>query len=158
MFGCRLYRRRSFARRRSYGISRYVTDTVALSRETIDGTQKVCVVAATPTAGIRKVRNFRLRLSCESTCMFALVYFPEGIDPLASTLNSSPGNNPTSLYTPEQHVLTSGILDAAGITVARAARGRSLSNGDHVWLLFRPFDYDQGPPVYAKVTYAIAFG
>jgi hypothetical protein len=157
MFARRLYRRRSF-RRRSYGISRYVTDTVAFQKEVVEATARACIVAPTPTAGIRKVRRFRLELSTSIPTMFALVYFPEGIDPAQAILNAMAGNDPTSLYTPEQHVLTSGIIRDSVMTIARSSRGRSLSNGDQIVLLWRPFALAGNPILCAKVTYSIAFG
>jgi hypothetical protein len=80
MLGRRIFRRR-FYRRRLLGVSRYVTDTVAFSRPVEDGTLRVCVVAPTPTAGIRKVRSFRCELSCDIPVMFALVYFQRVLIP-----------------------------------------------------------------------------
>jgi hypothetical protein len=158
MLGRRLYRRRSCARHRSDGISRYVTDTIALNRDVLDGTQRACIVALTPTAGIRKVGRFRLELSCDLPVMFPLIYFPEGINPTTGALNSSPGDAPTRLDTPEQHFVTSGIIRDSTMTIAHSNRGRSLSNGDSMWLLVKPFVYADGHIVYANVTYSIAFG
>jgi hypothetical protein len=159
MYGRRLYRRRSFARRRSYGISRYVTDTIAFSREIPEGqTSHVCVIAPTTTAGVRKVRGFRLELTCADPCMFALIYFPEGIPPLTAELAKSVADMPTSIYTPEQHIITSGILRDSSLTLARSRRGRSLANGDSIYLLARLFDDAANVQIYAKITFAVAFG
>jgi hypothetical protein len=156
MFGRRLYRRRSF-RRRSYGISRYVTDTIAFQRPVTGATNRICLVSETSTAGIREVRRFPLELSTNIPVMFALIYFPEGIDPENGTLNASAGDSPTSLYTPEQHIPTSGIIRDSPMTIARATRGRSLSNRDSVFLLWRPFALQGEHQLQGKVTYSIGF-
>jgi hypothetical protein len=122
MYGRRLYRRRSFTRHRRYGMSRYVTDIIAFDRELPNAaTGKVCVIAPTSTAGVRKVRGFRLELTCAQPCMFALIYFPEGISTDNAQLNTTPAEMPTSLYTPERHIITSGILRDSALTIARSA-------------------------------------
>jgi hypothetical protein len=90
-------------------------------------------------AGVRKVKNFRLEVSCLINVAFALVYFPEGINPTTAKLNEALPNAPASLYTPEQHILTSGICRDNTRTIARAFGSRSLSNNDTVYLLVRPF-------------------
>jgi hypothetical protein len=90
--------------------------------------------------------------------MFALIYFPEGISTDTAALNKSTETIPTSLYSPEQHVLTSGIVRDNSLTVARSSRGRSLSNGDSVWLLARLFSAEGATSITAKVTFSIAFG
>jgi hypothetical protein len=159
MYGRRIYRRRSFARRRGYGISRYVTDTIAFNRPLpADSTEKVCVIAPTVTAGVRKVRGFRLELTCANPCMFALIYFPEGISTDTAQLVKSTALLPTSIYTPEQHIITSGILRDSSLTIARSRRGRSLANGDSIYLLARLFENADDIQLYAKITFAVAFG
>jgi hypothetical protein len=159
MYGRRLYRRRAFARRRGYGISRYVTDTIAFNRALPEAsTGRVCVIAPTPTAGVRKVRGFRLELTCASPCMFALIYFPESIPTDNAELSKSTAVLPTSIYTPEQHIITSGILRDSSLTIARSRRGRSLANGDSIWLLARLFEDEADVQLYAKITFAVAFG
>jgi hypothetical protein len=159
MYGRRLYRRRSFARRRGYGISRYVTDTIAFDRELPEAaTLKTCVIAPTVTAGVRKVRGFRLELTCARPCMFALIYFPEGIATANAELAKTVADLPTSLYTPEQHIITSGILRDSALTLARSRRGRSLANGDSIWLLARLFEEEANVQLYAKITFTVAFG
>jgi hypothetical protein len=159
MYGRRLYRRRTFVRRRGYGISRYVTDTIAFNREIPqDASARVCVIAPTTTAGVRKVRGFRLELTCAQPCMFALIYFPEGIQPTTANLAKSTADLPTSIYTPEQHIITSGILRDSSLTLARSRRGRSLANGDSIWLLARLFEDADQIQLYAKIPFAVAFG
>jgi hypothetical protein len=94
------------------------------------------VIAPTTTPGVRKVRGFRLELTCAQPCIFALINFPEGIATETAQLNKSTGDMPSSLYTPEQHIITSGILRDSALTIARSRRGRSLANGDSVFLWF----------------------
>jgi hypothetical protein len=106
----RRFRRRSFRRRGTFGLSRYVTDSIALSQKLLENeatsnTSAFCVVAGITMAGVRKVRNFRLEISCPVNIAFALVYFPEGIAPKSAKLNESLPDSPSSLYTPEQHAV-----------------------------------------------------
>jgi hypothetical protein len=164
MFARRSYRRRSFRRRSTFGMSRYVTDSIALSQplkvnEPTSNTSCFCVVAGIAMAGVRKVKNFRLEISCPVTIAFALVYFPEGIAPTSAKLNESVPETPASLYTPEQHVMTSGICRDNTMTVSKVYGARSLSNNDTIFLLCRPFVAPpEGTSVTARVTFSIAFG
>jgi hypothetical protein len=160
----RRFRRRSFRRRGTFGLSRYVTDSIAFSQplkvsEPTSNTSCFCVVAGIAMAGVRKVRNFRLEISCPVNIAFALVYFPEGIAPKQAKLNESVPDTPSSLYTPEQHVMTSGICRDNTMTVSKAYGSRSLANNDTIFLLCRPF---VAPPentnVTARITFSIAFG
>jgi hypothetical protein len=86
------------------------------------------------------------------------LYFPEGISTDNAQLNKSTAQLPTSIYTPEQHIITSGILRDSSMTLARSRRGRSLANGDSIWLLARLFEDEADVQLYAKVTFAVAFG
>jgi hypothetical protein len=160
----RRFRRRSFRRRGTFGLSRYVTDSVALSQklsesEPTANTSAFCIVAGIAMAGVRKVRNFRLEISCPVNIAFALVYFTEGIAPKNAKLNESLPDSPSSLYTPEQHVMSSGICRDNALTISRAYGSRSLANNDTIFLLVRPFA-TPGENVFvtARVTFAIAFG
>jgi hypothetical protein len=90
--------------------------------------------------------------------MFALIYFPEGISIDTAQLVKSTATLPTSIYTPEQHIITSGILRDSSLTLARSRRGRSLANGDSIWLLARLFEDADQIQLYAKITFAVAFG
>jgi hypothetical protein len=160
----RRFRRRSFRRRGTFGLSRYVTDSIALSQklqenEATSNTSAFCVVAGITMAGVRKVRNFRLEISCPVNIAFALVYFPEGIAPKSAKLNESLPDSPSSLYTPEQHVMSSGICRDNTLTISRAFGSRSLSNNDTIFLLVRPFTSPgDNTFVTARITFAIAFG
>jgi hypothetical protein len=163
----RRFRRRSFRRRGTFGLSRYVTDSIALSQklkedEATSNTSAFCVVAGITMAGVRKVRkvrNFRLEISCPLNIAFALVYFPEGIAPKSAKLNESLPDSPSSLYTPEQHVMCSGICRDNTLTISRAFGSRSLSNNDTIFLLVRPFTSPGDTTfVTARITFAIAFG
>jgi hypothetical protein len=63
-----------------------------------------------------------------------------------------------TLCTPEQHVLTSGIIRDGAMTIARSTRGRSLSNGDSIWLLARLFSAPGASTLTYEVTFSVAFG
>jgi hypothetical protein len=82
-----------------------------------------------------------------------------GIAPKQAKLNESVPDTPSSLYTPEQHVMTSGICRDNTMTVSKAYGSRSLANNDTIFLLCRPF---AAPPentsVTARITFSIAFG
>jgi hypothetical protein len=155
---------RRFRRRGTFGLSRYVTDSIALSQklsenEPTSTPAAFCVVAGIAMAGVRKVRNFRLEISCPVNIAFVLVYSPEGIAPKNAKLNESLPDAPSSLYTPEQHVMTSGICRDNTLAISKAYGSRALSNNDTIFLLVRPF---VGPGentfVTARITFAIAFG
>jgi hypothetical protein len=71
-----LYRRRSFACCRDFGISRYMIDPVVnptpLTQYPTDHTTKTVIIASTPVPGIPKLRGFWLELSFASP---AVIYF-----------------------------------------------------------------------------------
>jgi hypothetical protein len=90
--------------------------------------------------------------------MCARIYLPEGISPSNANLAKSTADMPTSIYTPEQHIITSGILRDSSLTLACSRRGRSLANGDSIYLLSRLFDDAANVQIYAKITFAVAFG
>jgi hypothetical protein len=74
---------RRFRRRQAFGLSLYVTDTIALSQKPVSSTDTsnttpLCVVRGIVMAGVRKVKNFRLELSCPVPAAFALIYLFSG--------------------------------------------------------------------------------
>jgi hypothetical protein len=75
MYTHRLYRRRSFARRRNFDINRYTTDSVVhatpLTQDAPGDTAKAMIIASTPVAGILRVRRIWLESSSAS---LALIY------------------------------------------------------------------------------------
>jgi hypothetical protein len=124
MYG-RRSRRRAFSRRRQFGFSRFVTDPIAFS-EKLDitdqnSTSAFCILPGIIMAGVSKVRSFRLELSCPVPIAFALLYFLEEINPKTAKLNESKPDIPSSLDTPEQHIMTSGIVSDSALTIARAS-------------------------------------
>jgi hypothetical protein len=109
MYG-RRSRRRAFFRLRQFGFSRFVTDPIAFSEKLSiterNNTSAFCVVPGIIMAGVWKVRSFRLELSCQVPIAFALHYFAQGINPKTAKLNESKPDTPSSLDTPEQHIMT----------------------------------------------------
>jgi hypothetical protein len=144
----RRFRRRSFSRRQQFGLSRFVTDTIAFSPKFTSSdqadTNAFAVVPGIAMAGVRI--SFRFELSLPNPLAFALIYFPEGINPETTSLTESKPETPSRLYTPEQHIMTSGLVPDNVLTIAASFRTRSLAHNDTMHLLARPFDAPVSKP------------
>ena len=163
MYRKRRYQRRSY-RPRYTGI-KFVTDAVAATFA-VPGPDaanvfRMPVIDATSIAGVRRTRNFRIEVVSPVDVMFALIYFPEGINPANATLNISIAGGITSLYTPEQHIMTSGIATAGALTHASSTFGRSLSSGDKISIIGMKCvneATDAAHKISIRVTFSITFG
>jgi hypothetical protein len=161
MFARRGYGRRGYRRATPVGSSRFVQDTVAnkVPTATQNTTQREPVIQSTSVSGVRKTRGFDLEFVSGKTCVYALVYFPEGITPSNAVLTVSGSGASASLYAPEQHIILSGLSRPNVVTRARATIGRNLSSGDSVFLLFMNLDgNDPADYVVFRVSLFIAFG
>ena len=127
--------------------------------------------------GTRKVKNFTLRLCAEKTMYdnqvpdqetfdrarvaFALVYVPEGTNP--SGLAFGTGNQPSSIYEPNQNVIISGIIDSDQTYSFKTRLARNLNAGDNIALVLADLTPIQNEgdstntPVTMTCNYAISF-
>jgi hypothetical protein len=99
-------------------------------------TTSVEIVPATTVEGMRKVKH--VTVNCTTLADFpiywALVYVPQGITP--SALNVATTGDQTSLYEPNQFVMSCGIADPqAGPIRIWSPLARNLNDGDRIVLL-----------------------
>jgi hypothetical protein len=147
-----MYRRRtstrrpysSYSRRAPYKTVKYSSETCSFNNTlTIDATEQVAavIIAATQVQGMRKAKNFTLKLSVPvPLCLYALVVFvPQGTAP--SHANSGTPLNPSSLYEPNQHLIMSTIVqpNMTSPIILRSSLARNLNSGDTLQLIiFNP--------------------
>lgn len=125
--------------------------------------------------GTRKCKNFTLRLCAEQTMYddqanqtfdrarvaFALVFVPEGTNP--SNIQFGAGNNPASLYEPNQNVILSGIIDSNQTYAFKTRLARNLNAGDTIVLVLGDLTSlaqagdSTNTPVTMTCNYAISF-
>lgn len=137
-----------------------------------------CPVVPLPNGvlGTRKCKNFTIRFCSEPTSTddgagnitedtsrvaFALVFVPEGTNP--SAVQFGAGNNPLSLYEPNQNVILSGIFDSQQTYTFKTRLARNLNAGDQVVLCMSDLaevtnlGETTHTPVYFTCNYAISF-
>jgi hypothetical protein len=140
---------------------RFVADAVAgvmpaLPRDT---TGHALIVAPATVNGVHRVTRFDLTVSSmiqDSVVFFALVYIPEGINPDGTVLSFTDGQQPVSLYVPEQHVIATGVCQWNIPCRVFSWQSRSLASGDRIVLLTRSVE-DQVLVRY-RCSFSIAFG
>lgn len=166
---------RRYRRYRRYPLSRPIK-SVKYSNETFSfansltlaagDTYHVEFVPATTVAGIRKLKNFTLSFntSLAIPAFFAIVYVPEGTEPLSLNFGSTISTTtltPASLYEPNQNVILSGTIGGPNFSVGRYSSrlARNLNSGDRICLVFRTTKStgtDTGD-IAMSLNYAIAF-
>ena len=165
-----------------YSSETYGTDLVITNNAGAQGSHGLFVFPVLPNAiggilGTRKVKNFTLRLCARETAYddaqaqqqivdrarvaFALVYVPEGTNP--SNIQFGAGNQPASLYEPNQNVIMSGIIDSNQTYSFKTRLARNLNAGDTVALVLGDLTYllangdSTTTPVTVTCNYAISF-
>jgi hypothetical protein len=123
----------------------------------LDATDRAVIVAAANITGVRRVRDFTVKLIVDSPVMCALVYLPEGINPEGIALNLSEPSGATSLYTPEQYIILSGCIAAGDMYPARYFGSRNLASGDSIYLRTRSVATENASLLPYLVSYHIAF-
>lgn len=116
------------------------------------------VVGPAQIQGVRKVKNFTVTVPGLTGVegIWALVYVPEGLT--MSQFNLPSGDDPKSLYEPNQNVIMAGRT--SNVTqVVRSRLARNLGSGDAIYL---GIIVDKAPTAqvltYIVVSYAIKFG
>jgi hypothetical protein len=138
-------------------VLRQVCDSIHVSRIfAVDATDRAIIVPAANITGVRRIQDFTLKLSAASPLVYALVYVPEGINAEGVSLNISEPSAATSVYTPEQHIILSGVV-SGDMYPARYFGSRNLASGDAVYLLTRAVDAKEAGALIYTVTYYIAF-
>lgn len=164
--------------RRSYRYSRArrtrPLKTVKYSNETFNSTfefaqgasqqQYAILIAPISSQGMRKAKNFTLRISCSKAplLLWALVYVPDGTVP--QPINLAPpvqqqAPNSVSYYEPNQNVIMSGFLyPGTPQETFRTRLARNLNSGDCIALILRPaIQADEQSYAYASLNYAISY-
>ena len=97
----------------------------------------VTITDPTDLQGMRKVKHFDITFSAGSAdepVAYALVYVPEGRDPLPLLLRGAGQAGP--LYAANQDVIACGVLDfTGGPCRIRSHLARNLNSGDRIFLL-----------------------
>jgi hypothetical protein len=157
-------RRRSYSSRRRYGprrSPRFVQDAVAGSI-VIQGedTFRFPIVAGANINGIRRVARIDLTIgtpAAAAAIAFVLAYVPEGINGKTQNILLSTADNQTSLYVPEQHMITSGTVTVGHMQRYYAPTGRSLASLDTIWLFCRAVSGESGGPLIFRCSFLVAF-
>ncbi|WP_295163615.1 hypothetical protein [uncultured Brachyspira sp.] len=102
------------------------------------------------TQGVRKAKNFTLSISAScykvtvdeevpqltySQMMYALVYVPNGFDPLSLEIKQ---NETIELYKANKYIILQGLLENGKIKKSYSYLARNLAAGDKICLLIRP--------------------
>jgi hypothetical protein len=136
----RRFQRRSFRPSTTNNFVRFVSDAVAMRTAIGDGeTYRQVIIQPSNIAGIRRCKNFDLVFTAEAgTVFFALIYVPQGINADATILTLIGDHQPPiSLYSPEQHIITSGVATGSSTSHFFAKANRALSDGDQVLLVMQ---------------------
>jgi hypothetical protein len=127
---------------------------------TQDTTAKWPIVAGATINGIRRIARIDLTIGTPSAgalLAFALVYVPEGITVNDQNLAFSTANNPVSLYTPEQHILTTGTVTSGAHQRYYVPGGRSLASMDTIWLFAKAAGNDNTGLIVFRCSFLVAF-
>jgi hypothetical protein len=123
-------------------------------------TARFKIIAGATINGIRRVARIDLTVGSPTIAAqiaFALVYVPEGIDGSQQNIALATEGATTSLYVPEQHVMTSGTVNNGTVQRYFAPTGRSLASNDTIWLYARAHDTDSQGWLDFRVSFMIAF-
>jgi hypothetical protein len=118
------------------------------------------IVAGANVNGIRRVGRFDLAiqgLDQTTQVAFALVYLPEGMTPDVN-VNFSAEDAATSLYSPEQHVILSGVVSGFNVSRYFSYQTRSLASQDSIFLVLRTPIQAGTPGVTFRCSFIVAFG
>lgn len=150
--------RRRRASRRGYSrplkTIKYSNETTSFA-ETItfatgDGQYNALMVSAVNGQGMRKAKNFTLKIACASPqpILWALVYVPQGQNP--SNIGIGTSQAPVALYEPNQNVIMAGTLSmtltpeggtasstAYNPQISRTRLARNLNSGDAIYLVLK---------------------
>lgn len=139
----RRYRRTGRYSRRLKTV-KYSNETMSATAEMTTGNALV-MVAATTVQGMRKCKNFELKINMESveaapeanTICYALVYVPENTDPNDLVYGTT---NAANLYQPSQNIIMSGFAKPGlnYVNINRTRLARNLNSGDSIQLLIKP--------------------
>jgi hypothetical protein len=136
----RRFQRRSFRPSTAGNFVRFVSDAVAMRTHVADGAiYRQVIIQPSNVADIRRCKNFDLVFTSEAgNAFWALIYVPQGINPGATDITLiADAQPPISLYSPEQHIIASGVATLANTSHYFAKANRALSDGDQVVLLIR---------------------
>lgn len=127
--------------------------------------QHAYLVAPITAQGMRKAKNFTLRIACSPNSpliFWALVYVPDGT--LPQNLIIPPFVTPqqptaVSFYEPNQNVIMSGsVYPNSPQETYRTRLARNLNSGDSLVLLVRcPYSDAAAGTVFASCNYAISY-
>lgn len=142
----------------TYSINKTVQQSAAGS------TQNVVMIASIDNQGMRKAKNFSLKIytpnmqsgdnAAEGGLVWALVFVPEGTNVQNMQLGS---DTSSSLYEPNQNVIMSGIACSNQITNAKTRLARNMNAGDAIYLVFQSYNNAVAYSVGAVLNYAIAY-
>lgn len=117
------------------------------------------IVPATGVQGMRKVKHLTISMANSdqeselNALYWALVYVPQGTAPGILNVGTSAT---TSLYEPNQFVLSCGVVDfSAGPQRIRTPLARNLNSGDAIYLLLANPSATVNANVDSVVRYAI---
>jgi hypothetical protein len=164
----RYVKRRTFAKRNKYSVEQ---TSFSLTIPSINGTgddlssqNSIAIVPPTDVQGMRKVKNFTISFagvdhqtgdSADRSFYYALVFVPQGYQ---TGILYTPGyNNARSLYSANQYVISSGILDlSAGPQRIFTKLSRNLNSGDNIYLILKHGSLAGDPfAISGVITYAV---
>lgn len=142
----------------TYSIDYTVTSDLSAS------SQSAVMIASIDNQGMRKAKNFSLKLFCPQmgsgdlysvgAIVWALVFVPQGTNVQSLSLGN---NNSVSLYEPNQNVIMSGILCSDQVINAKTRLARNMNAGDSIYLVFKSYNAPINYSVGGVLNYAIAY-
>lgn len=127
-------------------------------------TQNVVMIASIDNQGMRKAKNFSLKLFMPNMgtgetpqpggLVWALVFVPQG----TTVQDLHLGNTASaSIYEPNQNVIMSGVACSNQLVNAKTRLARNMNAGDAIYLVFQSYDNNNNYSVGAVLNYAIAY-
>ena len=115
-----------------------VTGDDTTTQDSVQFTQ--VIVPEADVEGMRKVKHLTLSFSNNSQTaeqipvLYALVFVPQGYIP--NNIRVPVSGSATSMYNPNQFVMSSGVLDFSGGPLRiRTPLSRNLNSGDSIWVI-----------------------
>lgn len=160
----RRYRRTGRYSRRLKTV-KYSNETMCASKD-VNGYTKMTLIAATTIQGMRKCKNFELKINVDpnaaepsnNAIIYALVYVPENTQAGQLFLGDTDASN---LYQPSQNIIMSGYAKPGNsiVNINRTRLARNLNQGDSIQLVLLPVQsmVDGIYAVSVTLNYAITY-
>ena len=164
----RYVKRRTFGKRNKYSVEQtcfsLTLPTIEGAGDNLQSQNSIAIVPPTDVQGMRKVKNFTISFASvdhqtggseDRSFYYALVYVPQGYQ--TGVLFSPAYNNARTLYSANQYVIASGIIDlSAGPQRVFSRLSRNLNSGDNIYLILKHGSLAGDPfTISGVISYAV---